>query len=157
MKRSKPLKRTPMKRGAPLKRGGKKGAGKAMRQSPIKPKRRRGGAMPEDVYLKVMVVRAAGRCEAALPGICTGGAEEWHHRQPRDRYNDCVENGAALCSACHRHITDVSPADGFERGLRVSRHLSGSPGEVPMYQFGRRWVLLNPDGSTKLVNNKEKL
>lgn len=148
MKRGKPLKRTPIKRGAPLKRGGKPNRGKSLRQSPPKPKRRRGGSMPADVYETVMA-RAQWRCEGALPGICTGEAQEWHHRQPRARNNDIVVNGAALCMACHRHITDVNPSVGFERGLRVSRHRTGSPGEVPMLQFGRRWVILLPDGGVR--------
>jgi len=139
MKRGKPMRRTPMKRAG----------SSSMKRSAMKPKPRRGGRMPEEVYHAVMLQRAGGRCEGALPGICTGNAEEWHHRQPRDRYNDSVQNGAALCGACHDYITDTDPALGFERGLRVSRHLRGDPGEVPMLQFGRRWVILRPDGSVE--------
>ena len=122
-----------MKRGKPLKR------------SAIKKKPRRGGNMPPQVYEAVMR-RSGYRCEAVIAGVCTGAAEEWHHRQPRDRYNDVPSNGVAICSACHRHITDVSPREGFDRGLRVSRHTVRPPGEFPMLLCGRRWVLLDDAG-----------
>lgn len=122
-----------MKRGKPLKR------------TPMRAKPRRGGAMPAAVYEAVMR-RSGYRCEAAIAGVCTGAAAEWHHRQPRDRYNDVPSNGVAICSACHRHITDVSPAVGFERGLRVSRHATRPAREFPMLLAGRRWVLLDDAG-----------
>ena len=36
--------------------------------------------MPEAVA-RVVVERAAGRCEAMVFPVCTGGAEQLHHRQ----------------------------------------------------------------------------
>jgi hypothetical protein len=79
-------------------------------------------------------------------------AQEWHHRQPRDRYNDVPSNGVAICAACHRLVTDVSPAVGFDRGLRVSRHATRPAREFPMLLSGRRWVLLDDEGGYSLVN-----
>lgn len=100
--------------------------------------------MPQQVYMLVMD-RARGRCEAGLRG-CTGAPEEWHHRQRRQRGNDVVSNGAALCHACHHHITHESPQAGRERGLIVHSH-HPNPAEVPMCVRGV-WVLLNEDGTT---------
>ena len=101
--------------------------------------------MPPEVYRLVMD-RSRGRCEAGLPGCCTGAPEEWHHRQRRQRGNDRVSNGAALCHACHDYITHTSPAAGCERGLIVHSH-HPNPAEVPMCVRGV-WVLLGEDGST---------
>lgn len=155
MKRKKPLQRkAPLRSSKPLARGGLQRGSTRMARTRIKPKSRRGGSMPAEVYRAVMG-RSGGRCEGALPGVCTGAAEEWHHRQPRARSNDTVANGAALCSACHRHITDVSPSVGFDRGLRVSRHLEGEPGGVPMLLRGREWVLLSDDGSVSSWKNDD--
>lgn len=100
--------------------------------------------MPQQVYMLVMD-RARGRCEAGLKG-CTGVPEEWHHRQRRQRNNDVVSNGAALCHACHHHITHESPQAGRELGLIVHSH-HPNPAEVPMCVRGV-WVLLNEDGTT---------
>ena len=109
------------------------------------------GRVPEDVRATVMG-RAGGRCEAGLPQICTGRAEEFHHRRSRAVGKDphTVGNGAALCHACHHHITHVSPAEGKRRGLVVSRHYDGDPAEEPM--MVRRgadwqWVHLEDGGS----------
>ena len=115
-----------------------------LKRTPMKRRPRRGGAMPPEVYEAVMM-RRGGRCEAGLPGACTGKAEEWHHRQRRQRGNDTVTNGAALCHACHHLVTHVSPAVGRERGLIVHSH-HPDPAEVPM-KVGRDWVLLTEDGS----------
>lgn len=120
-----------------------------MRRSRIKAKPRRGGAMPEEVYRLVMQ-RSGYRCEANLRGVCAGDAAEWHHRQPRDRYNDVPSNGLALCAPCHRFVTDVSPSTGFELGLRISRHTMRPAREFPVFLRGREWVLLDDDGSYAL-------
>ncbi|QQU92266.1 hypothetical protein I6I67_08455 [Corynebacterium aurimucosum] len=90
-----------------------------------------------------MFKRARGLCEAGLPG-CEKNATDFHHRQRRQRGNDTVVNSAALCRACHHHITHVSPAEGRERGLIVHSH-HPDPGSVPMCVRGR-WFMLLPDG-----------
>jgi len=127
MKRGKPMKRTPMKKRPP-----------------------RRGAMPTEVRAKVMA-RNGGRCEAGLKGVCTGAAEEFHHRRPVGVGSNphTVGNGAALCHACHDFITFVSPAEGRNRGLCVSRHYSGDPGDKPMLVRHRaffQWSLLTEEG-----------
>ncbi|APT93753.1 hypothetical protein CPHO_08470 [Corynebacterium phocae] len=99
--------------------------------------------MPTQVYEAVMI-RNEGRCEAGLK-CCTGLAQEWHHRQRRQQGNDTIPNGAALCSACHRYITDHSPREGRDLGLIVHSH-HPNPAEVPMSVRGR-WVILTEDGS----------
>lgn len=126
MIRKTPLKRTPMRR---------------------KPARR--GPIPMDVRL-IVWERSGGRCEGNLPGICTGTAEEWHHRRTR-AVGDAPHvpsNGLALCRACHHHITHVSPAEGRRRGIVVSRH-HPNPGDVPVLRFGRSWALLDDNGGWK--------
>lgn len=146
MKRKAPMKRTPLRRTGPLKNN----AG-GLKRSAIKPKPRRGGPLPTEVR-EMAMRRNRGKCEAGISGYCTGDGSEFHHRQPRDRYNDTIENAAWLCSACHRYITDTSPSTGFRLGLRVSRHTTLSPAQFPMSVQGR-WVYLNPDGTTSPATN----
>lgn len=134
MKRS-PLRRTPMKRGK-----------NQLKRSPMKPKPRRGGAMPQESYDAVMM-RAGYRCEARLDG-CQDAAHEWHHRQRRRDGADVPSNGLALCQACHRHITSVSPAEGRKRGL-VVHFAHPSPADVPVLLNGRSWVLLDDAGRVR--------
>lgn len=118
-----------------------------MKRSRIKRKPPRSGSVPNDVR-ETVLARSKYRCEGAIAGVCTGVAEELHHRQPRgaSRNPHTVSNCVYLCSACHRHVTDVSPREGFDRGLRVSRHTVRPPGEFPMLLCGRRWVLLDDAG-----------
>lgn len=119
-----------------------------MKRSPMKRKPPRNGRVPNEVYRKVMW-RNGGRCEAGFPGVCTGKAEEFHHRQSRSALRDphTVGNGAGLCHACHHYITHVSPSEGRDLGLIVSRHFTGDPGTQPMCVPNRGWVLLTPMGS----------
>lgn len=118
----------------------------ALKRTPMRRRPRRGGGMPHDVYQTVMM-RNGGRCEARLPGICTGEAAEWHHRQRRQRGNDVPSNGLALCSACHAHITHVSPATGKQRGLIVSAIGVVDPLRVPFFD-GHEWRVIDDDGCT---------
>lgn len=121
-----------------------------MKRTGIKRRPPRRGAMPPEVYAMVMD-RNRGRCEAGLEGVCTGMAAEFHHRRSVGvgKTPHTTGNGAALCSACHHHITHVSPARGKELGLVVSRHYSGDPSEKPMRMRtwrGYAWVLLDNEG-----------
>lgn len=118
-----------------------------MKRSPMKKKPARNGRVPENVYAAVMM-RNGGICEAGFPGVCTGKAEEFHHRQSRgaSRNPHTVGNGAALCRACHHYLTHVSPKAGRDVGAVVSRHFTGDPGTQPMKVPGRGWVLLEPNG-----------
>ena len=128
-----------MRRRAPMKRT-------LMRAKP--PRRAK---MTDEQYWTVMN-RAGGRCEAQLPTVCTGSAEEWHHRRRRGVGDDphAASNGAALCQACHHHITHVSPAEGRDRGLIVSAIGVATPGEVPMIRMGKP-VILHDDGTWMAV------
>lgn len=57
--------------------------------------------MPEAVA-GVVVDRAAGRCEAMVFPVCSGGAEQLHHRQYRSRGGEhTVTNLVFICKACH--------------------------------------------------------
>ena len=118
-----------------------------MRRTPMKKKPPRNGSVPPEVRQAVMW-RNGTRCEAGLPGVCTGRAQEFHHRQSRSATRDPhkVVNGAALCSACHHYITHVSPKVGRERGLIVSRHYTGDQAAIPMEVHGHGLVMLTPNG-----------
>ena len=122
-----------------------------MKRAPMKRGPRRRPVMSAEEYEAVMI-RAQGRCEGQLPGVCTGGAEEWHHRRRRGVGADphAASNGAALCRACHHHITHVSPAVGRDRGLIVSAIGVAIPGEVPMIRMGQP-VILHDDGTWMAV------
>lgn len=150
MERKKPLRRTGFKRKAPVEL---KANRKPLKRKPMKRNATpRNGRVGQDVRELVMN-RAGGRCEAGLPNVCTGQAQEFHHRRSRAVGKDphTVGNGAALCSACHHYITHVSPRVGIERGLIVSRHFDGDPAEKRMLVQSRglrswTWVLLTPEG-----------
>lgn len=49
--------------------------------------------------------RAEGMCEALIPGVCNGRAEQLHHRQMRSQGGQhTVENLGHICHRCHDHI-----------------------------------------------------
>lgn len=133
------MKRTPLKR-------------TAMKRKPA-----RSGRVPDEVRQAVML-RNGGRCEVGFPGVCTGRAEEFHHRQSRSasRNPHTVGNGCAACHACHDHLTHHSPQAGRDVGAVVSRHYMGDPAHMPMKVPGRGWVYLTPAGGyEKAVGVKE--
>lgn len=114
----------------------------------MKRKPPRNGRVPDDVRATVMM-RNGGQCEVGFPGVCTGRAEEFHHRQSRSALSNphTVVNGCAACHACHHHLTHVSPKAGKDVGAVVSRHYTDSPGTVPMKVPSRGWVYLTDDGA----------
>ena len=61
-----------------------------------------------------------------------------------------ASNGAALCQACHHHITHVSPAEGRDRGLIVSAIGTATPEDTPMIRMGKP-VILHDDGTWMAV------
>lgn len=122
-----------------------------LKRTPMKRKARRGGSMPPEVYEAVMR-RANYRCEGTIPEVCTGEAQDWHHRQRRQAGNDIVTIGLALCRACHHHITFVSPAEGRRRGLIVSAHMPLERVQAaPVYSRGA-WWRLSEDGSKQIIS-----
>ena len=128
MKRT-PLKRTPMRR-------------RPARSGPIPPEAR-----------WMVDTRSQGRCEGRVPGVCTGRAQEVHHRRSRGvgKTPHDVSNLLGLCSACHHHVTHVSPRDGFDRGIVVSRNAVTTPAGVPVRYRGRTWVTLDGRGGYEEV------
>lgn len=120
-----------------------------LKRTAMKRKPRRGGIMPQEVY-QAVTRRSGGRCEAAMPGICTGQAQDLHHRQRRQKGNDIVVNCIYICRACHHHITFVSPAEGKTRGLIISAFASDIA-ERPFYARGA-WWLLSENGSKQIIS-----
>ena len=83
--------------------------------------------MPEAVA-RVVGDRAAGRCEAMVFPVCTGGAEQLHHRQYRSRGGEhTVTNLVFICKACH-DWAHAHPKESAEIGLSV--HTWQEPGGV---------------------------
>lgn len=101
--------------------------------------------MPQDVY-RIVFDRAGGRCEAMVFRVCTGRAEQFHHRKYRSRGGEhTVTCGLAICRACHDWI-HAHPEESAEIGLSV--HSWQEPGEVPVAYRGRPAVLDDAGGVT---------
>jgi hypothetical protein len=103
------VKRTPLKRGAPLKR---RTTLRARISEPYELRKAK----------KVVRARSGGRCEARIPSICTGRATEAHHIKMRSRGGKHEpENLLDACHACHQHITE-HPKWATANGLIKSRY-----------------------------------
>lgn len=93
--------------------------------------------------------RSGGRCEAALPGVCTVNATDVHHRRRRRDGGHEVANLLDLCRACHRWAHD-NPARARELGVIVSVYAdpARTPAFLPSRFTGARvWVQLTEDGT----------
>ncbi|MFZ5852280.1 MAG: hypothetical protein ACOYY2_12930 [Actinomycetota bacterium] len=107
------------------------------------------GAFSAEVKASALM-RAGYRCEACG----TNPVTEFHHRLSRqmggskEDFVAAVTNCLALCSTCHRYITE-NPRKAYEYGWMVRRGIE-RPAAVPVYvkdTWGRRrWVLLTWDG-----------
>lgn len=98
--------------------------------------------MPRAVY-EVVMERAAGVCEAMVPGVCTGRAEHWHHRRMRSQGGAHeVVNGLGVCAGCHGFF-HAHPAHAYEAGWLVRS--VDDPAVVPVSYRGR-WVTLDASG-----------
>lgn len=122
-----------------------------MKRSAMKRKPPRNGYVPAEVRQAVLD-RSNFKCEAAMPGICTGRAEDLHHRQRRNASKNphTVLNCIYICRACHHHITFTSPAEGKTRGLIISAFASDIA-ERPFYARGA-WWLLSENGSKQIIS-----
>ena len=101
--------------------------------------------MPVEVA-RVVGDRAGGRCEAMVFPVCTGGAEQLHHRQYRSRGGEhTVTNLVFICKACHDCV-HAHPRESAEIGLSV--HSGQEPGDVPVHYRGRPAVLDDAGGVT---------
>lgn len=120
MKRGKPLRRTPLKRGTsqlkrtPLARGATQ-----LKRTPMKKVQADDPIQAET--RKALAERSEGRCEARLGFWCTGVATHAHHRKLR-RYGDhslaCLLH---VCSSCHTAI-HAEPKWSYEHGFLVRQH-----------------------------------
>lgn len=105
--------------------------------------------MTDELYNLVMD-RAQGRCEAAVPGVCTRQhPSEAHHRQLRSGGGkNLAENLAGVCHLCHGYF-HRNPAEARENGWIVSKFVT-DPGRVPMVRRGEPVILL-ADGDYQKV------
>lgn len=90
----------------------------------------------------------AARCRM-LCEIC--GDErptERHHRQRRRDGGDRLANLLFLCTECHRRITDrpESETQARELGYIVRALGLAQPEDLPVFQWGSTWVLLDDLG-----------
>lgn len=124
-----------------------------LKRTPMKRKPPRNGHVPAEVRQAVLD-RSNFECEAGMPNICTGRAEDLHHRQRRNASKNphSVLNCIYICRACHHHITFVSPAEGRRRGLIVSAHMPLERVQAaPVYSRGA-WWMLEADGSKRVIS-----
>lgn len=85
------MKRSPLKRRTPLRRGGWLRRTKALVSRPSK------RARPNEPLAEL--------CEATILGVCTGYAQHRHHVLPRSQGGtDDRSNTMDICSACHRYL-----------------------------------------------------
>lgn len=93
--------------------------------------------------------RSEGVCELIIPMICTGRAEQVHHRRPRGLGGtrapevSAASNGLDVCAACHRYV-ELNRAVAQTNGWLVSQW--ASPAEVPVLYRSRVRMLLTDDG-----------
>lgn len=86
-----------------------KAAGKPMRRTKlvaVSPKRRK--IMPARKDCRETVLRrSGGRCEARLPEVCSGAAEQVHELLARSQGGSITDpnNCLVCCAACHSWVT----------------------------------------------------
>lgn len=122
MKRSGPPKRkTPIRRGAPPKRGGRIRAISKKRRTLLATGRREAKA--------AVLARSGGRCEGfemvasvdvEAASYCLGWGTDLHEKKKRSRNGSLTdpENILFLCRRCHE-FTETEPAKATEAGLLV--------------------------------------
>ena len=76
-----------------------------------------------------VLMRARGRCQLQIPGVCTGRAEHTHHRQRRKADNHTHANLAAICDRCHDYAHG-HPTEAYEMGWLVRS--TDDPAKVPV-------------------------
>ena len=91
-----------------------------------------------------VAARSGGVCEIQAPGVCTGTATDWHHRQRRREHHDhSPANGLHACRRCHGVAHD-RPELARSFGWIVSAW--AKPENAPVMIRGVRWCLLDDDG-----------
>lgn len=87
-------------------------------------------------------------CEAAIFGVCSFLATEWHHRKMRSQGGGHeVVNGLAVCADCHRFFHE-NPVLAYHKGWLVKSH--SDPASAHVQRRGRL-VILCEDGSFEEV------
>jgi len=67
----------------------------------------------------VVRLRSSNKCEAQVPGVCTGAGQHIHHRKLRSQGGDNLAKSLLhVCFKCHRYIHD-HPAESYERGWLI--------------------------------------
>jgi len=92
------MKRTPLARKTPMKRGKP-----PIRNRTTKSRPKRSPNEFPDESKKAMRARSGGRCEVRSK-VCTGRGEQFHHRQSRRFKDQRPVNGLHSCNKCHDHI-----------------------------------------------------
>lgn len=127
-----------------------------MKRTPVRAKRRtprrreapRGDKGWWEWANTVLFVRSGGLCE-----IC--GKVPWterHHRKRRRDGGDRLCNLLALCTDCHRHVTE-HPAEARKYGWIVSAY--AEPDQVPVLWRRREWFDLDDHGNLLPPFNEE--
>lgn len=93
--------------------------------------------------------RSGGVCELLIPMVCTGRAEQIHHRRPRGLGGthapevSAASNGVDVCAACHGYA-EANRAEAQTNGWLVSQW--ASPAEVAILYRSRTRMRLTDDG-----------
>ena len=131
------MRRTPVRRGAPL--------------------RRAAGAVPVEVR-RVLAVRSGGVCEIGLVSVCLGQARDVHHRVRRGAggrhgaaraASDRLSNLLHVCRSCHEWVhanPAVSRGAGWLLGLGF-----GVPG-LAVVSYRGVWRRLGDEGGVHVAD-----
>lgn len=125
------MKQTPLQRRTPLKRGTTE-----LKRTPFRRgmgQKAKANAAALDHATPALKARSMGRCEAGVPGVCTGTGEDRHHRR-RVRSDNRLANLMYLCRPCHDWI-HRNPMQARTLGLLLVRYQD--PEKVPVQKFRR--------------------
>lgn len=145
------MKRTPLARKAPLKRGGPLPRTTGVKAVRSKPRRREAPRWTRADWVKantLLMERSGGVCERCRKPDC--GPFERHHRKRRRDGGDRLANLLLLGRPCHVWVTE-HPREAREAGWIVP--VWGDPLVVPVL-VGSRWWLLD-DAGNKFCPNDE--
>lgn len=125
--RTKPMRRTEMKRsGAP-------------KRSKAKARPKRSPNEFPDETKRIVRARSGGRCEA-ISKVCTGTAAHFHHRQSRKHKDQRPVNCLHVCSSCHDHIHAVDGSGSITKSRLLGWIVPSwaDPADIPVKKTGNR-------------------
>jgi|GEM_PF-4577705 len=146
------MKRTELKRKAPMPRGaGLKRGSAPDRKSAAKPSRPKAVPAAAKALLKV---RSGGACEVGL--VCGGrsaGVDPAHREGKKaggtgKTWSNLASNLLWSCRPCHDFIDNTQPARAEKLGLKLRAGVA-RPWEVPVLHERFRWVLLDNEGGVR--------